>query len=423
MTTTLSDIDEILKTLYEDSVPDLGIKKYRTWQILPKKTNFTGKNKSVSLQYARSKGISHTFSTARTRAAASRFVEFLVTRGQDYGVIQIDGETLDAARDAGSKIDYLKRESENMFKRMAHRFNRNLFRNHGMAIARIVSGGGTTTITVTDPMDLLWLEVGDTIVTSDTDGTSGSVDNNPTTITAIDRTAGTLTAAAAWNGGGGFSDNDYIFMQGDFGLGFRGLASWLPSTAPTSGDSFFGVDRSTDPLRLAGQRHVAVAGDGTLANFLGRALTEHTVQGGEGSVIVINSVHWRQLEQQLSSKVRYGVVPIQTSKGAMRDEAGALVGFKSIKIVGDSEEADVIAEPDLPRYDGYILDLESVCWDGLGEAPKYLDYRGYGGGGEQGWLRIGDEDAIEGRVGGRGQFWCDAPGKNSRLTFAAGTVV
>ena len=410
MTAALADVDALLKTLYQDDVPEVGHKDPHTWSILPKKKGFLGRNVSVSTQYGRTPGTSHTFTTAQSRAGASNFIEFLVTRGTDYAVVQLDGETLEAARDYGAKVDYLARESKSAMDRMKHRMNRNIFRNHGMAAGRIASGGATQTITLTDALDTIFLNVGDQLVTSNTDGTSGSVDANATAISAIDRVNGTLTtAAASWDASGGFSDDDYIFLPGDFGLGYRGLASWFPTTAPTSGDSFFGVDRSVDPERLAGYRVVAAVADGNLETFLKRACVELGLQGGMPDVCVVNPIHWNQLDDHLGAKVRYGKVPAQGADGKI-----ATIGFRSIEIYADTGMVNVISDRDCPRNDGYLLDFDHCCWQGLGEAPRYLTYGGVRNGA---WLRIGNEDAMEGRIGARGNFWSDAPGKNARLTL------
>ena len=75
------------------------------------------------------------------------------------------------------------------------------------------------------------------------------------TITGVDRDLGVLTFAstAAITG---LTNADSIFANGDYTaandkLKCSGLLDWIPSTTP-SATTFFGVDRSTDPTRLAG---------------------------------------------------------------------------------------------------------------------------------------------------------------------------
>lgn len=418
MTASLAAYEAALKTLYMDSLPEVGHKPPVTWSLLKKTTGFRGEDKKIPLQFGRSQS-SHTFTTAQTVAGASSYGRFLLTRGKDYHVVQMDGEALEAARDEGAVRSYLQSETRSAMARQAHRLNRNIFRNYGMAVARIQSGGGTTTITVTNPRDLLGFDVGDIITSSTDDGTGGAgVAGTAQAITAIDRAAGTITGAATWNAGGGFANNSYLFGSGDYGLGFYGLASWLPATAPTSGDSFFGRDRSTDPERLAGQRFTATVTDGTIEAFLKRAATEYGQAGGTGSICIVNGGVWNKLDQQLGSKVRYNRVQGQNSAGPIAE-----LGFRSITIVGDSQDIEVVSDRDCPITDGYFLDLEHFWWEGLGEAPRYLSYDGMGGVGNEGaWLRISNEDSIEGRIGCRGQFASNAPGKLARLNIPAATV-
>ena len=170
MTAALAAYEAALKTLYMNQLPEVGHSPPVTWSLLKKTTGFKGEDKKIPLKYGRSQP-SHTFTTSQTRARASAYARFLLTRRNDYHTVQMDGEALEAARDEGAVRDYLKEETKSAMDRMAHRMNRQIFRNYGKAQARIQSGGGTTTITVTDPADLLGLDVGD-FITSSTDDSS-----------------------------------------------------------------------------------------------------------------------------------------------------------------------------------------------------------------------------------------------------------
>lgn len=401
----LDDISEILKTIYTDEVPEIGFKDNVLWGILPKVNDFKGRYKSLANRFGRTPGVSNDFGTAQGNAGASPYAEFLLTRSKSYGVVQFDGELFEAAESPGAQIKYVTDEVNSAFKNMLHRLNRNLYRNHGGAIGTIASGIATTTITMDEPTDLIGLEVGMYVVTAGTDGTSGSADANAVRVVGIDRVAGTVELSAALAGG---SDGDYLFVQGDFGLAAYGLDEWLPATAPDS-TLFFNCDRSRDPLRLGGQRIAAVAGDTTLENFLDRAATECYLQGGRPSKIVMNPRHVGQLRRELGQSVEYTKVPVQTSKGAH-----ASMGFKSIGLVTAHMDMEVLADRDCPLNVGYMLDMSTIEWSGLkSSGPRVLTY----GGGE--YLRMADEDALEGRIGWRGQLGIREPGCNARLDLTA----
>ena len=86
---TLWPQKKIAQVLYEDA-PLLG--------MLPKKTDFTGKNAVVAVRYVGQQGRSSTFATAQTNYTSTAQVAFTVTRRHDYAVGRITGEAIRAAK-------------------------------------------------------------------------------------------------------------------------------------------------------------------------------------------------------------------------------------------------------------------------------------------------------------------------------------
>jgi hypothetical protein len=409
VTATIANVTQILKTLYSDFVPMVGIGRNVAWGLIPKHTDFTGRYKSLPLQYG-SMVASHTFGSAQTYANSGSFAEFLLTRSQDFLTPQINAELWEAADSSGAQVAYAKRVVDTAMKRLAHRLNRNLHRNYGGAVAQITSGGNTQTITVTEPADLYAISVDDYLVSSNTDGTSGSVDLNPTRVSAIDRTAGTITtdAAGSWDtAAGGFSNSDFLFPAGDFGVAGYGFGSWIPSSAPGA-TSFFGQDRSLDTVRLGGLRITATAADSTLENLLIRAAAECDAQGGEPDTFITNTLHIAQFMQELGNKVRITTVPAMTANGP-----SGKIGFSAIMLMTPYGEIRIVGDRDCPRHVGWMLTMDTWGFYGLKAAPRIFDY----GGGD--WLRMGSEDSLEMRCGWRGQFGCNAPGHNARVIMTA----
>lgn len=417
-TATIDDFEAALKTLYQNKVAEVGHQPPKLWAMLRKDTNFRGEDNKIPLQFGRTQG-SHTFATAQSRSRASAYEKFLVKRGKHYHIIRITEEGVLAGQGDGAVVPYLQRETRSGQARSRHYLNRNIFRNNGGQEFQIESGAGTPTMTVTDRTQLIGLDINDFITSSTDDGSpvpGAGVIGTATQISAIDRTLGTVTRAGGNWSANGFADNHFTFLDGNYGLGYFGLKSWFPRTAPAAGDPlFFGMDRSKDPLRLAGQRFVAEAADGTIEKFLKRACSDYGVQGGTGKLCVMSPRLRNQLEVQLGARVRYGRLAAYTSKGPH-----ATMGFESIMLTGDYFDMNVIGDRDCPYNDAYFLDLDTFWWKGLGEAPRYLTYEGMGGNG--GWLRIGDEDGLEGRLGSKGQFVCDAPACNANLFIPFGTV-
>jgi hypothetical protein len=259
----------------------------------------------------------------------------------------------------------------------------------------------TTTITLLQPEDVTNFEIGQELDVAATltgavraYGTSG----NGLIITAIDRGAGTLTFGSnvtdATNGIPLAAANDYIFVRGDHESGSRtklvGLEGWLPATAPSSGESFFQVDRSVDVTRLAGLRLNAEGApieealiDG--ANLVGREgrKLDHYFCGFE---------KYGELEKSLGSKVQY--VDLQVN---------AQIGFRGIVINGPKGPIKVIPDQNCPANRVFGLELNLWKLYSLGEPVKVIDTDGLS------MLRQASADGVECRYGSYSNLGCRGP--------------
>ena len=416
MTTILSEIDDILKDRYGEDVPIPGLEDPVAWSTIRKTTSFKGRKKDFAIQLGMTPGVSHTFSHAQANADAEAFEAWNVTRGKDYAVIKVDREAYEAAEGDGAQVDYVVRQVETARATAKWRMNRAFYRNHGVALARLdasAGGGGTDTLLVREQYryDLRILSAGMQLVSSNTDGTSGSVDANPGTVGAINTAAGTIVNASGnWNAS--FANSDYIFLEGDFGAGFRGWESWNPLSAP-SATPFFGVDRTRQIQKLSGHRPVATTEDVTLENFLLRAITENAIYGGRKKLRMYwNTLHNTQLIRELGSSTRYDktTVSAMSSSGPV-----ANVGYRAITIIVDNRELEIVADPDAPLHQGYLGDPDGFTFEGLGEAVRVLKYKDD----SFMWSRLGDADAMESRIGTIGQFVMHSPGSFSNLDLSA----
>src|SRR5690606_37988352 len=110
----------------------------------------------------------------------------------------------------------------------------------------------TNTITLTEADDVRNFKIGMTLIASaNADGSTPRTGS--AVVTAVDEDTGTVTVDSA-AGITSFANSDYLFRKGDPGTCVDGLEVMFPLTAPTTGDSFRGVDRSVDVRRLAGCR-------------------------------------------------------------------------------------------------------------------------------------------------------------------------
>jgi len=409
MTSTIADATEIAKTLYHGVVPEIGFTDTPFWGMLPKNENFFGLNKAFSSRYTKTPGASKTYARSRTRAGASAFGRWTVTRTEDFVTMQIEAQMYEAlGNEEGAQTNYVEEESTSAFDHAVQRIERNLFRNAGGAVARISDDGDTAVLTVTDPADLVGLDVGQYVTTSNTDGTSGSDDGFPQEITGIDRVAGTLTTdAASWDVDGGFSDNDYLFVDGDFGLALSGLDAWIPPQNPTSA-LFYGQDRSIDVQRLGGIRYTAQAGepDGSIERALVNAgVLAHNL-GGRTSHIFMNTLDYGVFLNDLGNRARVHITPGQGIDGKKLE-----VSYSGIKVQLASGTAVVYPSRHCQRYTAWLLDMKDLQWCGLGKTPRFFDLDG----GK--WFRMSADDVhgLEAYLYWYGQFVVKSPGCHVRV--------
>lgn len=398
--------DAVLKQLYDyGRISDLCYQDNVFLGIVPKYEKFGGRNRVIPIRYGRPQGRSATFATAQSNATATKYTDFLITVGENFGVATIDGKTAEATRnDKHAFIDAITSEIDGIMREVSRDMNRNLHRTHTGAIGQ-VSAVSTTYVTLTNAADAHNFEVNmELIATADlSTARTGSA-----TVTAVARNAATnhLTTDSNWTSQiTDFAADDYLVQEGDLGSKMYGLQSWLPSTAPSSGDSYFGVDRSVDD-RLYG-----VYKDLSSASSREDALLELqsyvATMGGKPDICLMNNVDLRKLIQDLGSKVQYdNTLMAQTGKGK-----SASIGFEAVVIQGDVGRIRCVADRDTPVGTAAMLELSSWELNSIGSSPHILNLDG---------LRIQRQSTSNGyevRVGAYPQLACDAPGHNGRCAL------
>jgi hypothetical protein len=389
--------DGALKTVYPSRrLKFIGYQGNPLLALLPKDENFGGDNKKMPIWYGGNQGASRQFSNAKNNKTPGLYKAFLLTRVRDYGLTDIDLETVQAsANDEMAFLRLATAEIDNTVRTVGRNLAISLYRNKGGARGQVgsISSG---VLTLLDPKDVTNFEVGMTVVNSTTDGTSGSQGSGSAVITAVDRRAGKLTASAWTN----FSANDYLFRDGDFGLSISGLASWVPATTPSSGENFFGVDRSTD-TRLYGQFL-----DGSALSIeeaIQDADTAVSIAGGQPSHLFMNPTDFNTLRKSLGSQVIFDKV---------RSPDMASVSFSTIKVMGANGEIQVVPDRNCPHNVAWLLDISTFEWGSLGAAPKILEGLG------NKFIWNASADSIEIRTGYYGNLGCYAPGYNCQIKLA-----
>lgn len=431
----------VLKELYVDNsdfVKDLVYAKNPSFALIPKNEatdGLAGKYIPVPIQFADPQGRSHTFANAQNNQTPNQYDSFFVYIIQDYQLVTITNLLIEQTRsNAGAFVDEMKREMDGGIKNLS---NNMAFEQFGSGTATRGFIGSTITsttlpdgtsgykFTLQNIQNVVQFEVGMTIQASLTDGGAIIPTGTPLVpdlglVAAVDRGTGIISFSEAQGAPHtNWLNGDAITVQGDIPaaggsgsgplgqtgsyLAASGFTAWLPATTPATNDSFWGVNRSTDPTRLAGLRFDASAysiEEGVTAG-LGFANRE----GADPDTLILSFQSYTALENALGGKVQY--VDIH------HDEAD--IAFEGIRFHSAYGYVTVYADRSMIAQTGFAMTFDTWKLRSLGKAPHILTY---GLEGLEG-LRVGNSDALEVRIGCYYNYTNNAPGWNLRVALSA----
>lgn len=402
MGVTVANSAYILKTLWPQSrVENTVYQDHPFLAMVPKSEGFHGENMVIAVRYADSQGRSASFSAAQAMIGNHQGIKFTLTRVPDYQLVSLATEAILAAEnDKGALIRNLDTEMASGYNNLSASLARALQGNGKGAVGRRGSVSGST-LTMKNLSDIAKIEKGMQLGASGTDG--GALRGSPSyiTVTAVDRDAGTFTFSGSI---ASFADDDYLFPRGDGANGssnvrVSGLPAWLPAAAPTSGDSFFGADRSVDATRLAGLR-IDIS-DLAPEEGLVTVLSKQSREGGRPSHLFTNHLDFRNIEISLQSKVVYEPLSVGG------------VGFTALKVIGPKGPVRVVADQDCSSGVGYSLQLDTWKLHSLGKLIRVLDLDG------NKLSREGTADAWEARLAFFGNLACTFPGANANVVMSS----
>lgn len=435
---TSSSAVAVLKELYIDNadyVKDMVYKENPWFAVIPKNEDpdgFQGKYIPVPIQYSTPQGRSHTFANAQGNQTPNQYDSFFVYVIQDYVLVTITNLLIEQTKSkAGAFVDEMKREMDGGIRSLSNNIAFELFGSgtatRGMIGSAGISGpvSGVYSFLLSNSQNVVNFEVGMTIQASATDGGAVKPTLTPASpdlgsIVAVNRSTGLISFTILqgapqtdWAAG------DSITVQGDIPptggsgsgplgatgsyLALSGLAAWIPSSDPSSSDSFWGVNRSSDPTRLAGLRYNAQAF--TIEEGLTNGLAFLNREGGKPDLCIMDFNSYAALINQLGAKVQY--VQIK------HDEAD--VAFEGVRFHSAYGYVTVMADRSCPPQTAYVLTQDTWKLRSLGKVPHVLTY---GIEGLEG-LRVGNADALEVRMGYYGNCICSGPGFNMVISLSA----
>lgn len=409
MTATVAGSTAALKVLYpKGELPKSINEMFKGVKRLKKDTNFVGESAYVPLQNANPQGSSALFANAQGSVFQGNYVRFNLTRVSHFGVARVTGEAAEAAvKKEGALVDLWANETRGIATTEMACNATYLYGTGDGTLGTTLSGVDSSVVTMAAGTNMNYFELNMSLSFVSAAGLASTVRalavaSTPSVVTAIDRRARTLTAAADFDvTNTGAVDGDLITRYGDHHA--SGTASvWTGFGAYVVGGAapaaLFGLTRATDPVRLAGQS-IDYTGQ-THEDAVVDASAQAGFQGiGYPNVLFANNIDVANMKKSLSPKIVYNRPGGSEGK----------YSFSSLTIEGEAGPIEILADPFCPRNKAFLVKPD--CFDiySLKAAPHLQKYDGMD------FLRRHDADAFEVRFVSYGNVRCKNPGPNIQL--------
>lgn len=409
----LASLTPVLKEFYgpkNRDVTEILFRKRPFWSLVQKdaEVGAGGKYYPVPVESGTIQGGSATFSQAQNNQTPNSYQEFLVTYKTEYEIASITGQAYRAAKnDVQAFLKSSRAPVQGAMATAMRRLGSAVFRSGTGSIGQISTIGsvGTGVIALVDAQSAVQFEQGMTLqcTSTTTDGSTPRAAYGY--VISVDYQAGTVTVSDTAVGGAagnpsGWTTNDYLLQAGDSNALMSGLAAWLPTTAPTSTDSFYNVNRYVNPTRLAGIRVPGLTIP--IEEALSNATQEVSRMGGDPTHCFISYASYQALLNALGTQKQFVEARHPTAD----------ISFKGVWLNGAGGDVQVFPDRDCPSNIGYVLELPTWTLISMGECPGFLDEDGLI------MLRSASADAYEMRYGAYPNLVCSSPGHNAVVTLS-----
>lgn len=405
----MTSFSSALKILYPDSLEEVWYPEAPFLAWVPKSYDFEGATKQTNAIISGIRG-STDFSTALNGKSAPSMVKFNVVRKKDYVIGSIDNETMMAsASNKGAIAKAIKTQVD----AAAYEYGRSAaFQAWGdgsgvrATIAALPGGYNAVTnvATLTDRRAAVYFEIG--MECQIKDSVTGVIAPGLYTVAAVDLDSGTITFTLSGGAIAPAGNQVQLGRNGDFlaGLGasncISGVFAWIPTASP-SATPFFGVDRSVNPVRLAGGR--VNGGAKTIEEVIFDSLGRGRTNGGKFDTLWMNSERAAELQKSMQAKA---FVEVQSA-------GKAKVGFNGFQIVTPQGPLMVMDDPNCPYATGLLTRRDAWEFASLGDAPHFSEEDG------RRFLRESTSDGIEFRLKAYANLICHRPIDNIVISFDA----
>jgi hypothetical protein len=384
----------------------LTYKNHPLYAMLKKVKDFYGSDYPLPMRVTNPQGRSATFSNAQAQKTASIYRKFSLTRAKDYSLASIDSESIMASESsAGAFLKLATAEIDGALDSLARSLAWSIYGDSSGALGAVTSitSANPAVIQLTNVDDIVKFEKGQ-LLQARSGATTRVFATGVTTATVVgvDRDLGTITTDVDNSGNTDtIVAGDTLNVVGDYNVKMSGLAAWIPAAAPGA-TAFFGVDRTSDVTRLAGNR-IASSGKPLDEAWIDAARRVGR-EGGSPDHGFCSFSKYASLEKTLGSRVQYNDMEIPVGPGVS-------VGFRGIQISGPQGPITIVPDKDCPDNRQYLLTMDTWGLYSLKEPVQILDLDG------NKMLRESSADAYEIRCATFSQLGCNDPGANAVMTF------
>lgn len=394
----------LLNQMFPDGLADATYRdpKNTFLALMKKDTKANGSLFEVAIQTTAGGGRSADFAVGKANNNGGTGKRFAFDYKNDYSWARIDAKDMAAARAGGGVVPALEHAMKNTMRNIKRSLASAVAGDGSGRIGKISAIPPTTaagTFRLNDWRDLVHFQVGMYLETNPTrTGSAGTIRAGRALVTGVSDSRTDPRIAFTAEGGWAPVVDDFVYAEGDYDAKIQGIQAWIPVVAPTVGDSFGGVDRSTNPRQLAGIR-VDVSGEATHTEALLSSGEEFQVYTAETTHVILSPADWIQLEREQEEKKRLVNVENEYKIG--------IVGLQL------EDGSIAVCDPYFPKGFAYRVNIDTWTLMSMGDAPHLANEDGLK------MLRVSDADAFEAMMRYWANLKCDAPDENGVVTLPA----
>lgn len=385
-----TDYSSITKTRYRATGQEKRLLGYERplYTKIPRKGNLTGHTISTPISYSPHRGHAKgegglvlLENTTHSPVGPSKYTAWNQTLELEYDQAWFSNVTLKKlGNDEASFLRVFDVEIKQTYARFGESVAHSLFRDGSgvfgtVASASLTSGNGT--ITLTSRGDCMFFKVGQKInainPASPATVLGGTYDTSYFEVTKRNVQAATLEVVRVGTNAidgttTGYLLSPYSYYSQNGANRIRGLSAICPLVAPTTGDNFYGVDRSVDVNTLAGWRFDGPSSTHVEDQIIEMVTYMNTSGVGDELVAYANPDRVKEVLQRAQGRMQY--------ETEMIDAGEFSYGLRYVRVVTQKGDVKLYPEPYCPMDRWFGLNNMAISLGTLGDEPELINTQG-----------------------------------------------